>query len=82
MPIITKHIQKHVDKVVGFVCNNCRVEFHEDVSYAEVIEIVHINFVGGYDSVWGDGSTVDITLCQRCCKELLGSVAEVTDAAL
>lgn len=79
MPIITKNIQKHVDQVVGFVCNNCQITHREDVDYTEIVEMVHINFVGGYGSVWGDGNTVDITLCQHCCHKLLGSIAEVTD---
>ena len=56
MPLITKSTLRNVEEVVGFKCNKCKVTFNYDNKYAEVIEMVHINFEGGYGSVWGDGN--------------------------
>ena len=78
MPLITKSTLRNVEEVVGFKCNKCKVTFNYDTQYAEVIEMVHINFEGGYGSVWGDGNKVDIVLCQRCGHELLKDVADIT----
>ena len=38
----------------------------------EIQEFHHIEFTGGYTSVFGDGSRVKCDICQYCLKEKLG----------
>lgn len=42
--------------------------------------MLHWRNTGGYGSVWGDGMTVEVTLCQKCTIELFGDFATVHDA--
>ena len=42
----------------------------------EIQEFTHINFVGGYDSIFGDCTTVSCDICQHCLNEKLGDFLE------
>lgn len=57
-------------EVGAYVCDRCQrtsqsdnFEFHEFLSFEAV---------GGYESIFGDGSRIAIDLCQRCLRETLG----------
>ena len=50
--------------------NDIDCEFHEFTS---------IEYEAGYGSIFGDRNKVEIDLCQRCMKELLGPWLRVTD---
>ncbi len=61
-------------------CDRCgrlsevnEVEFHESAS---------IDLLAGYGSIFGDGNTVQIDLCQHCLKETLGPWLRVTEPVL
>lgn len=64
--------------VVGFKCDRCGKEVRDDDS--EHQEAVHINFVGGYDSVFGDGMKVECDLCQNCLQDLIKGFCRVSAA--
>jgi len=40
-------------------------------------EALHWQDTGGYGSLWGDGTTYEVTLCQKCAYELLGGIATI-----
>jgi antitoxin CcdA len=42
-------------------------------------EAVHIEFTGGYGSIFGDESTFAVDLCQHCLKDRLGDVIRCID---
>jgi len=59
------------------VCDRCgkettriETEFHEMTS---------IGFKAGYGSIFGDGSHVEVDLCQHCLRETLGTWLRVRD---
>lgn len=45
----------------------------------EIEEFHHINFTGGYESVFGDQNKVECDLCQHCLKELIGEYCKITE---
>lgn len=61
-------------------CDRCgrlaelgEVEFHK---------FACIDLLAGYGSIFGDGNTVQIDLCQHCLKETLGPWLRVTEPAV
>ena len=57
-------------ETVGYKCNRCgRRIYKTDVM--ELQEFHHIDFVGGYGSVFGDGERIRCDLCQHCLKDLI-----------
>jgi hypothetical protein len=59
-------------------CNKCREVFRETID--DMVgwqEFFHVKFQGGFGSVLGDEAEVEINLCQKCLKELLGSYLEI-----
>ncbi|MHB9833271.1 hypothetical protein Q8F57_000370 [Paraburkholderia terrae] len=68
--------EKTVLEIAGCTCDRCRqrttpdeFEFHEWLS---------VNFVAGFDSIFGDGNVVSIDLCPRCLQETLGNWLHIT----
>jgi hypothetical protein len=63
--------QKMQDVVSGFTCDCCQklISVDDGVGHQEAL---HINFVGGYESVFGDGTQVQCDLCQECILKILG----------
>jgi len=57
---------------VAITCDVCKKLFiYEDDSMA-IQEFHHIRFTGGYDSIFGDGSTMKADIWQDCLMKLLG----------
>ena len=64
-------VTKKVD--VSIICDVCKKGFENiPENFAEIQEFTHINFTGGFDSVFGDGIECHIDICQNCLKEKLG----------
>ena len=40
--------------------------------WSEIQEFTHISLSCGYNSVFGDGTTVECDICQHCLQKLLG----------
>ncbi len=66
--------------VVGFKCDLCGKELSCDGNY-EYQEALHIDFVGGYGSVFGDGTKVECDLCQNCLQDLIKDFCRVSTAS-
>lgn len=54
------------------ICDICGKKYNVLEDDFEAQEFHHINFIGGYDSVFGDGNQVTCDICQHCLKEILG----------
>ena len=69
-----KEIKKMETKkvLINVVCDVCKKKylFHEDEM--EIQEFQHINFVGGYSSIFGDDVGIECDICQHCLKKLIG----------
>lgn len=73
------HTEQQLQTVVtGFTCDRCstRIEAQD----FETQEGHHIDFVGGYTSVFGDGTRVQCDLCQGCLLALIKDFCRVTPA--
>jgi len=53
----------------SLVCDRCKKQIDDDMQLQESISL---EFMGGFDSVFGDGITVEVDLCQDCLKDLIG----------
>jgi hypothetical protein len=56
--------------VVKFTCDKCKKEITND-DFIESQETHSIRLMGGYGSVFGDGSEVSCDLCQHCLHNLI-----------
>lgn len=60
-----------------FICDCCEKRLSvKDIECQETLSIDHI---GGYSSIFGDGSRVQCDLCQECVKQLLGDYLRIDD---
>jgi hypothetical protein len=57
-------------ELVSITCDICG---ETDDNVMESQEYTHIHFVGGYNSVFGDGDEYEIDICQNCLKTLIGN---------
>lgn len=73
MRVIESHrkTEKYCSEIV---CDSCgkRVSTQDVDDMFELQEMLHIEFVGGYNSVFGDEVRVMGDFCQNCVKSLLG----------
>lgn len=58
------------EAVSEITCDCCKTRF--TANDAGWFEIRSIEFVAGYSSIFGDGNTISIDLCQDCLKQNLG----------
>lgn len=54
--------------IESIICDICKKEYDDVMDLQEFINIRH---TGGYSSVFGDGHTVTLDMCQTCFKEHL-----------
>ena len=75
-----KHTKLEQQPVVSsFTCDRCGL--HANADESEFFEAHHIDFTGGYGSVFGDGNRVQCDLCQKCLHQLISSCFRVTEPA-
>jgi len=55
-------------------CDVCHITYEYDSEdyMTEIHEFNTIRFMGGYGSVFGDGTEFECHICQHCLKKLLG----------
>lgn len=59
-------------------CDRCSREMHPNNHDCEHQERLAVRFRAGYGSVFGDGSLVELDLCQHCTQEVLGQWMRIT----
>lgn len=64
--------------IVRIECDFCHKSFSPDKDWEETQEFLHINFVGGFRSVFGDTYRVQCDICQGCLLKLLGNKARIS----
>lgn len=74
----TKLVRKRIkeNQVVSYTCDCCKKVLPAD-DWIEMQEMLRWRMRGGYGSVFGDGSTITLDLCQECTKKLLGDYIQV-----
>ena len=64
-------VEQEVQTLESITCDVCKNTIPLD-DFVELQEMVFIEFIGGYGSVFGDGDQVTLDMCQHCFKEKLG----------
>ena len=75
--IKNKIVEQKVKVAESIICDICQKEYICKKDWEEVQEFVRINTLAGYGSVFGDGSTVKIDICQRCFDDKLGEYLRI-----
>ena len=66
--------------IVRLVCDRCGLVAERcNESIFELQEFLCWNNQCGYGSVFGDGNFVELDLCQKCVKELLGEHVRIIE---
>lgn len=74
--IYTETLQTQTTKITAKECDCCHTSYDE---IFEMQEFLHINIMGGYSSIFGDGVNVECDICQRCLKKHLGNFLRVSN---
>ena len=69
----TKLVER--EYIESVTCDVCQRTF-DDVM--DLQEMIFISFTGGYTSVFGDETTVEIDICQECFKDKLGEYVRLS----
>ena len=64
-------VEREIQTLESITCDVCK-KVIRNKDFVEFDEIVSIEFIGGYGSVFGDGEQVSIDMCQDCFKKILG----------
>lgn len=64
-------MEVEVEELDSVVCDECGKEYFVEENWEEVQEFHHIDFVGGYGSIFGDGTNVQCDICQYCLKKMI-----------
>ena len=67
-------ITKEVKEIESITCDKCGKEYSKVNNPEEIHEFLSIDFVGGYDSVFGDGTDVECDICQHCLHEMIKDI--------
>ncbi len=65
------------DKLIAMTCNICGKDLL--ANFIEEQECFNITHTGGFGSVFGDGRTIAIDICQQCFKDKLGEYINYID---
>ena len=57
--------------LTSIMCDVCK-KVYDIEEWSETQEFTHISLNCGYNSVFGDGITVECDICQHCLQKLLG----------
>lgn len=74
--LIRKRIKEH--QVVSYTCDCCKKVLPVE-DWIEMQEMLHWRMRGGYGSVFGDGASISLDLCQACTEKLLGEFIQIAD---
>ena len=67
-----KFKQAKVKTLIEIICDCCGREAKIGGNDYEAQEFVSLDYIGGYQSVFGDGAHVCLDICQYCLKDKLG----------
>ena len=65
--INTKCEMISTDIIESIVCDVCKKKYDDEW---EIQEFIYIQHCGGYNSIFGDGSDIEIEVCQHCFKKM------------
>ena len=78
--ITYKKVKTTVVKPISITCDKCGKIYEVEGNELEIQEFLHINFTGGYMSVFGDMNTVQADICQHCLRTMIESFMRVNSS--
>jgi hypothetical protein len=67
--------------LISITCDCCKKEYLSE-DFFEIEEFINISKYTGYGSIFGDGSIVELDICQHCAKKLLGKYIRIKNNSL
>jgi len=67
-----KEVTQPIQEIVSVKCDVCGKEYNKGQDDFEIEALHHIRFIGGYASVFGDGTQVECDICQHCLQKMIG----------
>jgi hypothetical protein len=67
-----------VRSLKSITCDICK-KVYDGEDYVETQEFLHINFTGGYGSIFGDMKTVECDICQHCLMKMIKGKYRITN---
>ena len=66
------------EQVESITCDVCKKTYPNKGGndYIEIQEFHHVDFIGGYGSVFGDETRVRCDICQYCLHGMIGGVIQ------
>lgn len=64
--------------VTAIKCDNCRKIFNVDCDLFELQEFISISHTGGFGSIFGDMTNIELDICQNCFKNILGDIVRLS----
>ncbi len=73
----TKIKTVEVQEFMYMQCDSCKIYYNDPY---EVQEFYHVEFVGGYKSIFGDMTKIECDICQHCLKHMLRGIYREQDS--
>jgi hypothetical protein len=75
--IIYKNKQKTIKEPFLIECDICGIKYETNEDIFEHQEFLKIDFIGGYNSVFGDMSHVRCDICQKCLYNIISPYMKI-----
>lgn len=66
------------DILSSIECDKCH-KIYDSEDFYEIQEFHHIDFVGGYGSIFGDMTHIECDICQHCLKGFIDGIYREDD---
>lgn len=67
-----------IQEPAAIICDRCGRRAENESDSFEFEEFLSVNYLGGYGSIIGDGTRLQLDLCPHCVKELLSPFARIS----
>ena len=68
-----------IQEPASIICDRCGRRAENESNSFEFGEYLSLDRIGGYGSIIGDGTRLQLDLCQYCIKELLSPFARISE---
>ena len=71
--------ERTMQEPASIICDRCGRRAENESDSFEFGEYLSLDHTGGYGSIIGDGTRLELDLCQHCVKELLHPFARISE---
>ena len=73
-----EEVETTVKMLDAITCDCCKIEYLEKDVF-EMEEFLSVSRINAYGSIFGDGSILELDLCQHCIKKVLGEYLRIEE---